>query len=107
MKKVFNFLRSMRFGIILLLLIAACSVVGSVIPQERGAAWYAQNYTTIHPYLLMLGLDHVFRGWFFITLLVLLCLNLMPFAPSLRIPHGGEKRREAGGGEDLPGFPSR
>ena len=76
MKQVFNFLRSMRVGILLLLLSAACSVLGSVIPQDRGAAWYAQNYTSIHAYLLMLGLDHVFRGWFFITLLVLLCLNL-------------------------------
>ena len=76
MKKVLKFLRSMRFGLLLLGLIAACSVVGSVIPQDRGAVWYAQNYTSIHAYLLMLGLDHVFRGWFFITLLVLLCVNL-------------------------------
>lgn len=66
----------MRFGILLLALIVLCSVVGSVIPQERGAAWYAQNYTAIHAYLLMLGLDHVFRGWFFVTLLVLLYVNL-------------------------------
>lgn len=76
MKKTFQFLRSMRFGILLLALIAACSVVGSVIPQEKGAAWYAQNYTNIHATLLTLGLDHVFKGWFFILILVLLCLNL-------------------------------
>ena len=76
MKKVFSFLRSMRFGILLLLLIAACSVVGTVIPQGREAAWYAQNYTDIHATLLTLGMDRVFQGWFFITLLVLLCLNL-------------------------------
>lgn len=76
MKKVYDFLRSMRFGIILLLLIAACSVAGSVIPQGREAAFYAQNYTEHHATLLKLGLDHVFQGWFFITLLVLLCLNL-------------------------------
>ena len=76
MKKVYDFLRSMRFGILLLLLIAACSVVGTVIPQGREAAWYAQNYTDIHATLLTLGMDRVFQGWFFITLLVLLCLNL-------------------------------
>ena len=76
MKKVYDFLRSMRFGILLLLLIAACSVVGTLIPQGREAAWYAQNYTDIHATLLTLGLDRVFQGWFFITLLVLLCLNL-------------------------------
>ncbi|MBO6039722.1 MAG: cytochrome c biogenesis protein ResB [Oscillospiraceae bacterium] len=76
MKRIYNYLHSMRFGILLLLLIAACSVVGTVIPQGREAAWYAQNYTDIHATLLTLGLDRVFQGWFFITLLVLLCLNL-------------------------------
>ncbi len=76
MKKIVNFLRSMRFGILLMAMIAACSVVGSVIPQGREVAWYAQNYTQIHSWLLTLGLDHVFQGWFFIALLVLLCLNL-------------------------------
>ena len=76
MKKIVNFLRSMRFGILLMVMIAACSVVGSVIPQGREVVWYAQNYTQIHSWLLTLGLDHVFQGWFFIALLVLLCLNL-------------------------------
>ena len=44
MKKLLNHLRSMRFGIVLLILIAALSVVGSVIPQERTADWYAEVY---------------------------------------------------------------
>ena len=38
MKKIWNFLRSMRFGVILLLLIALCSVAGSIIPQQREVA---------------------------------------------------------------------
>ena len=44
MKKVLNFLRSMRFGLILLGLIGLCSVAGTVIPQGREIAWYAQTY---------------------------------------------------------------
>ena len=76
MKKVFSFLRSMRFGILLLVLIAACSVAGTVIPQGQEIAWYAQNYPSFHPTLLTLHLNSVFESWYFITLLVLLCLNL-------------------------------
>ena len=76
MNKTWNFLRSMRFGIILLLLIALCSVAGSVIPQQREIAYYAQNYAQLHPAILFLKLNNVFESWYFIVLLALLCLNL-------------------------------
>ena len=76
MKKLISFLRSMRFGIILLLLIAALSVVGTVIPQGREIAWYAQTYRSFHGIILMLKLHDVFNSWYFQLLLVMLCLNL-------------------------------
>lgn len=76
MIKVFRYMRSMRFGILLLCLIAACSVAGTVIPQGREIAWYAQNYPSAHPVILTLRLNRVFESGYFITLLVLLCLNL-------------------------------
>lgn len=76
MRKIFNFLRSMRFGIILLALIAVCSLLGSVIPQGREVAWYAQNYGSFHGVILLLRLNRVFGSWYFILLLALLCLNL-------------------------------
>lgn len=76
MKKLLNFLRSMRFGILLLLLIALCSVAGSVIPQGRDIAVYAEAYPRFHGVLLLLGLDDVFSGWFFVLLMAMLGLNL-------------------------------
>ena len=76
MKKLLSFLRSMRFGIVLLILIALCSVAGSLLPQERGVAWYAQNYPQLHGLILTLGLHRVYQSWYFLTLLGLLCLNL-------------------------------
>ena len=76
MKKIWNYLRSMRFGVILLLLIALCSVAGSIIPQQREIAYYAENYTQFHPTILALQLDNIFESWYFIVLLALLCLNL-------------------------------
>ena len=76
MKKGLHFLRSMRFGLILLGLIGLCSVAGTVIPQGREIAWYAQTYRSFHGVILLLGLNRVFESWYFILLLVLLCLNL-------------------------------
>ena len=76
MKKVFNYLRSMRFGLLLLGLIAACSVIGTVIPQEREIAWYTQTYSSFHGAILLLRFNRIFTSWYFILLLGLLCLNL-------------------------------
>lgn len=76
MKKAFNYMRSMRFGILLLCLIAACSVAGTVIPQGREIAWYAQTYRSLHGAILLLRLHRIFESWYFIALLILLCLNL-------------------------------
>ena len=76
MKKILQYLRSMGFGILLLVLIALCSVAGSLIPQGKDAAFYAQTYRSFHGILLMLRLNRIFESWYFILLLVLLCLNL-------------------------------
>ncbi len=66
----------MRFGLLLLGLIGLCSVAGTVIPQGREIAWYAQTYRSFHGIILLLGLNRVFESRYFILLLVLLCLNL-------------------------------
>ena len=76
MKKIFKVMRSMRFGILLLGLIAALSVVGTAIPQGRTVSWYAQTYRSFHGAILLLKLNDVFHSWYFQLLLVLLGLNL-------------------------------
>ena len=76
MKKIAGYLRSMRFGLLLMGLIAACSVIGTVIPQEREISWYAQTYSSFHGAVLLLRLNRIFTSWYFILLLGLLCLNL-------------------------------
>ena len=58
MKRFFNYLRSMRFGVLLLALIGVCSVIGTVIPQGREIAWYAQNYRSFHG-VIQIGRAHV------------------------------------------------
>ena len=75
-KKIIQFLRSMTFGMILLVLILICSFAGSLIGQGNAASWYVQTYPNWHGVILTLGLDDVFGSWYFITLMALLCLNL-------------------------------
>lgn len=75
-KKIMNFLRSMTFGMILLVLILVCSFAGSIIGQGNEPGWYVQTYPDWHGIILSLGLDDVFSSWYFVTLMALLCLNL-------------------------------
>ena len=44
MKKVIRFLRSMQFGMILLVLVIVCSVAGSLIVQQREPMEYVNRY---------------------------------------------------------------
>lgn len=77
MKKLWNFLRSMRFGMILLVVILAISFVGSIIPQGNEAMWYVQNYPAAHRWIFQFGADHLFTTWYFVGLVALLCANLL------------------------------
>ena len=43
MKKILTFLRSMTFGMLLLIAILACSFAGSMIPQQRSAMEYVER----------------------------------------------------------------
>ena len=67
----------MTFGMILLALILVCSFAGSLIGQGNDPSWYVQTYPNWHGTILTLGLDDVFGSWYFITLMALLCLNLI------------------------------
>lgn len=76
MKKILNFLRSMKFGVILLGLIVLISAAGSLIPQNESPMTYVRAYPDYYQMIFFLQLDHVFTSWYFIALTVLLCLNL-------------------------------
>ena len=91
MKKVLSYLRSMRFGILLLSLVALCSVVGSLIPQQHEAVWYVQNYEKLHALILTLGLNNIYESWYFILILCLLALNLT-LCSVLRVRRLGRSR---------------
>lgn len=96
MKKVWDYLRSMRFGMLLLCLILLCSLPGSLIQQGSSAEFYLERYSWGR-LLLVLNFDHIFSSWYFVSLLALLCLNLF-LCSLLRIRnttrlHAGSKAR--------------
>lgn len=72
-------LADLRLAILLLLAIALFSISGTVIEQGQSAQFYQANYPE-HPALfgfltwkviLIIGLDHVYRTWWFLSLLIL------------------------------------
>jgi len=76
MRKIYVFVRSMKFGLILLLVVAGFSVVGSLIPQTFDEPWYIENYPNFGEILLTMGLHRIFAQWYFIVVCVLLGLSL-------------------------------
>ncbi len=74
----------LRLAIILLLAIAFFSISGTVIEQGQSLEFYKSNYPE-HPalfgflswkVLLTLGLDHVYRTWWFLSILILFGTSL-------------------------------
>ena len=78
-KQVLPLLADLRLAIVLLLAIAICSIAGTVIEQGQSVAFYQANYPedpavfgfVTWKFILILGLDHVYRTWWFLALLVL------------------------------------
>jgi cytochrome c biogenesis protein len=77
-------LADLRLAIVLLLAIAGFSITGTVIEQGQSLEFYQKNYPEspalfgflTWKVLLLLGLDHVYRTWWFLALLVLFGTSL-------------------------------
>lgn len=77
-KELLPVLTDLRLAIVMLLIIALFSITGTVIEQGQSLAFYQTNYPE-HPALfgfltwkvvLTVGLDHVYRTWWFLALLI-------------------------------------
>ncbi|MDY7023364.1 MAG: cytochrome c biogenesis protein [Cyanobacteriota bacterium] len=100
-KDILPVLANLRFAIILLLLIAIFSVSGTVIEQGQSIEFYQQNYPE-NPALfgfltwkviILLGLDHVYRTWWFLTLLLVFGSSLIACTFSRQLPNLKSARR--------------
>ena len=84
MRKLVALISNLKVAIVLLLLIATSSAIGTAIPQEENREIYLNAYRN-KPWLgllngekiLFIGLDHVYTSYWFIGLLFLLGLSLL------------------------------
>jgi cytochrome c biogenesis protein len=94
----FRLLADLRFSIFILLLISFCSIAGTIIEQDQTIETYKINYPLNNPVfgvlswnlIIKFGLDHVYKTWWFLTLIVLFgcSLTLCSFLqqlPSLKV----------------------
>lgn len=93
-RRVFALLGDLRLAILLLLGIAIASIGGTVIEQGQSLSFYQANYPEDPALfgflswrvLLALGLDHVYRTPWYLTLLVLFGLSLITCTLSRQVP---------------------
>ncbi len=77
-KKLKDFLTSLKLTIFLMIILALTSIVGTIIPQNALPDQYLRYYSlTTYQTLKALGFLDVYHSWWFILLLSFLCLNLL------------------------------
>lgn len=97
-QKLFRLVADLRFSIFILLLISLFSITGTIIEQDQPIETYKVNYPLTNPVfgiltwdrILQFGLDHVYKTWWFFTLIFLFGLSLISCTflqqlPSLKI----------------------
>ena len=93
-KKALRSLSSLPLAIGEFLVIAGFSALGTVIEQNKGAAWYVQNYPVDspafgfidYPLILDFGLDHIYTEWYFLALLSGLAASLTACTFTRQLP---------------------
>ena len=97
-QNIFKLIADLRFAIFILLVIAALSIIGTVIEQDQSIETYKLNYPLTNrvfgflswDIIIRFGLDHVYKTWWFISLILLFGLSLLTCTllqqfPSLKI----------------------
>ncbi|MDV2995185.1 MAG: Cytochrome c biogenesis protein CcsB [Chroococcidiopsis sp. SAG 2025] len=87
-------LTDLRLAIVLLLAIALFSASGTVIEQGQSIEFYKANYPTdpalfgflSWKVILTIGLDHVYRTWWFLSLLILFATSLTACSFTRQLP---------------------
>ncbi|MEB3181498.1 MAG: cytochrome c biogenesis protein [Nostocaceae cyanobacterium] len=87
-------LTDLRLAIVLLLVIALFSISGTVIEQGQSLDFYQANYPEdpalfgflTWKVLLIVGLDHVYRTWWFLALLILFGTSLTACTFTRQLP---------------------
>ncbi|MGB3203500.1 MAG: cytochrome c biogenesis protein [Crinalium sp.] len=101
LRELLQRLADLRLAIVLLLAIAFFSISGTVIEQGQSPAFYQSNYPE-HPALFgfltwkviqVVGLDHVYRTWWFLALLIVFGSSLTACTFTRQFPALSAARR--------------
>jgi cytochrome c biogenesis protein len=97
-QNIFRLVADLRFSIFILLLISLFSIVGTIIEQDQLIEIYKFNYPLTNPVfgfltwdrIIQFELDHVYKTWWFFTLIFLFAASLISCTflqqlPSLKI----------------------
>ena len=96
MKKVLRALLSMRLANTLLALTALLCGLSSLLPQGRELPFYAENYPRAYLLIYRTHFYDVFKSWYFVLLMGLLCLSMLLCTGRmfLRALRGGKQAAE-------------
>lgn len=93
--KVIRNFSNLNASISLLLTIASISIIGTIIEQDQSIDYYKSNYpinnyhlpfTLTWGFIKFWGLDHIYRTWWFLLLLVLFIFTLVACTFSRQLP---------------------
>lgn len=93
-KYFFNIFNNLKFAIFLLILIAFSSSFGSIIEQDENRTFYLEKYPSTKPifgfldanFILNLGLNNIYKTWWFFSLFILLGISLIHCTISRQFP---------------------
>lgn len=93
-QKILKSFADLRFAIILLLLIALFSIIGTIIEQDQSIETYKINYPLSEKIfgflswdvIIKFGFDHVYKTWWFITLILIFGLSLLLCTTLQQVP---------------------
>ena len=97
-QNIFKSIADLRFAIFILLIIAFFSIIGTVIEQDQSIETYKLYYPITNKifgflswdFIIQFGLDHIYKTWWFIILILLFGVSLLTCTilqqfPSLKI----------------------
>jgi cytochrome c biogenesis protein len=75
--RIWNLFASVRFSVLILVLLAATSIIGTLIPQNQQPVYYFQTFgETAYRVMDALNLFDMYHSWWFRFLMMMLAMNL-------------------------------
>jgi cytochrome c biogenesis protein len=76
--QLWDFFASVKLAIFTLCALAFSSIAGTIVPQGEVQGFYVQRYgEKIAAFIHVLDIDTMYSSWWFVSLLLLLCANLI------------------------------